>query len=243
MAFIQGCALFQAPRFPDDAQQRRSFSQAISQAPEIRTQFDVALSKSVGVFVGPECDQVYSDGEMFRAAPGRKHAVVMGIGASILDGTYVISANHLFESGEEVCIVGRGDNEVFRSAASVVWCSERLDLAILQLDVHFPTFFSWSDSMELNDPVWTIGRQAPVGGTLDWIPDTDADKSPFIWTSLPLTFGDSGSPLIDSDGYLVGTNVLSASESLWSADITRSAAARPPQIVRSGNFQLVCDAT
>jgi serine protease Do len=98
--------------------------------------------------------------------------------------------------------------------ARLVVAAEMLDLAILQVDVGHPLpALKWanSDALQIGDPVLTIGNQLGLGmsasaGIVSAL-NRDLKDSPFdsyIQTDATINHGNSGGPLIDRNGDVLG---------------------------------------
>ena len=98
--------------------------------------------------------------------------------------------------------------------ARLVVAAEMLDLAILQVDVGHPLpALKWanSDALQIGDPVLTIGNQLGLGmsasaGIVSAL-NRDLKDSPFdsyIQTDATINHGNSGGPLIDRNGHVLG---------------------------------------
>jgi serine protease Do len=98
--------------------------------------------------------------------------------------------------------------------AKLVVAAEMLDLAILKVDVGHPLpALKWanSDTLQIGDPVLTIGNQLGLGmsasaGIVSAL-NRDLQDSPFdsyIQTDATINHGNSGGPLIDRNGDVLG---------------------------------------
>jgi serine protease Do len=161
------------------------------------------------------------------ATPGsssEKAAQAQGVGSGVLvsaDGK-VVTAAHVVKS-EAAIEVSFLDGEPIQ--ASVVWMAPSADLALLQLARVPPAAvvatFGNSDLLETGDQVFTIG--APYGANhsraVGWVSARrlpspvyeDATPLELLQTDLSVFGGNSGGPLLNVDGEVVGivTHVLS----------------------------------
>ena len=103
-----------------------------------------------------------------------------------------------------------------RLHAKLLVAAEMLDLALLKVDVDHPIpSLKWgdSDALQVGDPVLTIGNPLGLGmsasaGIVSAL-NRDLQDSPFdsyIQTDASINHGNSGGPLIDSNGDVVGIN-------------------------------------
>jgi len=117
----------------------------------------------------------------------------------VIDGALGLTAT--FSNGE-------------RARARLVVAAEMLDLAILQVAVGHPLpALKWanSDALQIGDPVLTIGNQLGLGmsasaGIVSAL-NRDLQDSPFdsyIQTDATINHGNSGGPLIDRNGDVLG---------------------------------------
>jgi len=117
----------------------------------------------------------------------------------VIDGALGLTAT--FSNGE-------------RAHARLLVAAEMLDLAILKVDVGRPLpALKWanSDALQIGDPVLTIGNQLGLGmsasaGIVSAL-NRDLQDSPFdsyIQTDATINHGNSGGPLIDRNGDVLG---------------------------------------
>jgi putative serine protease PepD len=146
------------------------------------------------------------------------------------DATHVVTNQHVIAGTNEVTVRFEDGREV---QARVIGSDPSTDVAVLELnagaDAPAALERGSTESLEVGDPVVAIGSpfglegslttgvvsglgrtiQAPDGFAIDDVVQTDAALNP----------GNSGGPLIDSDGRVVGMNAQIASESGSNAGI------------------------
>ena len=97
--------------------------------------------------------------------------------------------------------------------AKLIGFDEIKDLAILQTDFNSENFFLISNSSvpDLGLTVYALGY--PLGksytvtsGIVSGYVDLIGEQFPYVQTDAPINFGNSGGPLVDSSGKLVGVN-------------------------------------
>lgn len=162
----------------------------------------------------PSIVQVRVDGVDTPFGPGPQGS---GSGFVIDDEGHVATNEHVVDGAERVTVILADETEI---AARVVGVDRSTDVAVLELeetpDDLQPLPFGSSSSLELGDPVIAIGSplglqgtvtagivsaldrdiQAPNGFTIDGVIQTDAALNP----------GNSGGPLLDLEGRVVGMN-------------------------------------
>ncbi len=132
----------------------------------------------------------------------------------VIDGAYEIFAT--FPDGA-------------RTRATVMGAARVIDIAILKVDVGHPlTAVRWGDSstVQIADPVLAIGNPLGVGLSVTAgivsalnrnIMDTPVDD--FIQTDAPINHGNSGGPLFNEKGEVIGINAALLSPTTASAGL------------------------
>jgi serine protease Do len=142
-----------------------------------------------------------------------REARSLGSGFIISADGVVVTNNHVIEGAEEITIFltdGR------RLPAKLVGADEKTDLAVLKIDAgaELPFVeFGDSDTADVGDWVMAIGNPFGLGGsvTLGIVSarNRDIQSGPydqFIQTDAAINQGNSGGPLFDMDGNVVGIN-------------------------------------
>jgi serine protease Do len=132
----------------------------------------------------------------------------------VIDPSGIIVTNkHVVDGAIDMKVVfSNGD----RVTAKLVAAAAMLDLAILKVDVDHPLpTLEWGDSnaLQVGDPVLTIGNQLDIGlsvaaGIVSGL-NRDLQDSPFdsyIQTDAAINHGNSGGPLVDEEGRVVGVD-------------------------------------
>lgn len=141
----------------------------------------------------------------------------VGSGVIFTENGYILTNYHVVEGGEQ-CIIMLDTG--YQYEASFVAGDQNYDLAILKVDtVGLPAAeFGDSDRLVVGDPVYAIGN--PLGydllGTMtdgivsavDREVDVDGQLMTLIQTNAALNSGNSGGPLINQYGQVVGINVI-----------------------------------
>ena len=182
-------------------------------------------------YFGPEGkggEQPYS--ELFPAAS-------LGSGF-IIDATgYVVTNNHVIADSEDISVVL---DDGTRLKAKVVGRDSKTDLALLKVEAGQPlpyVEFGDSDKARVGDWISAIGNPFGLGNSVSAgilsARGRDINAGPyddFLQTDAPINRGNSGGPMFDIDGGVIGVNTLIYSPSGGSVGIgfaTPSAIAKP----------------
>lgn len=169
--------------------------------------------------------------DMFRqpngSRPRERKQTVRGLGSGvIIDGTkgYVLTNNHVVDGADKLRVT-LADNRKFE--AEVKGADPRTDVAVLQLldlDGKLPeASLGRSDTLRVGD--WVVAIGSPYGfaqtmtagivsatGRAGVIDDMSVIQD-FIQTDAAINRGNSGGPLLNLDGEVVGINTVIASRS------------------------------
>jgi serine protease Do len=144
----------------------------------------------------------------------------LGSGFVIDDQGHVLTNNHVVEGADEVKIELSDDREV---DAEVIGTDPATDLALLQVKAGglHPVELGDSDSLEIGDWVLAIGNPFGLPKTVSSgivsakgrVNVGIVDYENFIQTDAAVNPGNSGGPLVDLQGRVVGINTAIASRS------------------------------
>jgi serine protease Do len=145
-----------------------------------------------------------------QAAP---QAEVLGSGFIIsADGT-IVTNNHVIDGGSDIKVTLDDGTEL---PATVIGSDAKTDMAVLKVDAGKPLpTVQWGDSDKLmvGDQVLAIGNPFGIGTTVTAgivsARGRDLNNGPyddFIQIDAPINHGNSGGPLVDMDGKVVGIN-------------------------------------
>ena len=174
----------------------------------------------------PEGSPLERFNDIFGSAP--RIANSLGSGFIIDAGGLVVTNNHVIDGADEV-EVSLPDGRVFR--AEVVGIDSVTDLAVLQMDVSEPmpfVAFADSDAARVGDWVIAIGNPFGLGGTLTAGVvsargrEAGGRYDDYIQTDVAINTGNSGGPLFNMDGEVVGVNTLILSPTGASVGISLS---------------------
>jgi serine protease Do len=145
-------------------------------------------------------------------APPRKMQA-LGSGFIIDPSGVIVTNNHVINGAEEITVTLQ-DNTVLK--ARLIGHDDRTDLAVLQVktDRKLPAVsFGDSDKSRVGDWVLAIGNPFGLSGTVTAgivsSRGRDIQQGPyddFIQTDAPINKGNSGGPLFNMDGKVVGIN-------------------------------------
>ena len=166
-------------------------------------------------------------GEMFKEfdRPTERKATSLGSGFVIKKNGTVITNNHVIANAEDIIV--RINNKEYK--AKVVGADPYSDLAVLKIDTK-ETFniveFGNSDKARVGDWVMAIGNPFGLGGTVTSgiISARNRDINltrydDFIQTDASINQGNSGGPLFDMNGNVIGINTAIISPSGASSGI------------------------
>ena len=163
-----------------------------------------------------------------KGGEGRKSRRVTSLGSGfIISQTgYVVTNNHVIEEADEITVVLHDDR---RFPAEVVGRDPKTDLALLKVKAGRPlpaVPFGDSDSVRVGDRVLAIGNPFGLGNTVTAgiisARSRDIRAGPyddFLQTDAPINRGNSGGPLFNLDGEVIGVNTAIFSPSGGSVGI------------------------
>jgi serine protease Do len=137
----------------------------------------------------------------------------LGSGFIIDPAGYIVTNNHVIEGAEEITVRLQNNTEY---KAKLVGHDPKTDLALLKVDAPAPLpAVEWGDSdkARIGDWVLAIGNPFGLGGTVTAgivsARQRDINAGPyddFIQTDAPINRGNSGGPMFDMDGKVIGIN-------------------------------------
>jgi serine protease Do len=140
---------------------------------------------------------------------------------------YVVTNNHVIKDADEVRVTFGDDSTL---VAKIIGKDEKMDLAVLQVPVEGKKLtavkFGDSDKMRVGDWVLAIGNPFGLGGTVTagiisaQQRDINAGQyDDFIQTDASINRGNSGGPMFDLQGEVIGINTAIFSPSGGSVGI------------------------
>ena len=137
----------------------------------------------------------------------------LGSGFVIDPSGYIVTNNHVIENSEQITVTLNDGSSL---PAKVVGRDIKTDLALLKVNPKKPllaTHFGDSDKARIGDWVIAIGDPFGIGSTVTAgivsARNRDINAGPyddFIQTDAPINRGNSGGPLFDMDGDVIGIN-------------------------------------
>tara|TARA_B100000886_G_scaffold230499_1_gene160838 strand:- start:975 stop:2378 length:1404 start_codon:yes stop_codon:yes gene_type:complete len=153
--------------------------------------------------------------DMFKefGTPQERQSTALGSGFIINSKGIVVTNNHVIQDAEDIIVRVNGDKEF---TAKVIGADPLSDIAVLQLDTKekfIPVKFGNSDKARIGDWVIAIGNPFGLGGTVTSGIISARNRSiglsryeDFIQTDASINSGNSGGPLFDMNGDVIGIN-------------------------------------
>ena len=153
--------------------------------------------------------------DMFKdyGTPQKRQTSALGSGFIIDEKGIVITNNHVIQGAEDVFVRVNGEKNI---KAKIIGADPGMDLAVLQIesDQKFtPVKFGDSDTARIGDWVIAIGNPFGLGGTVTAGIISARNRSiglsryeDYIQTDASINQGNSGGPLFNMDGDVVGIN-------------------------------------
>ena len=153
--------------------------------------------------------------DMFKefGTPQERKSAALGSGFIIDEKGIVVTNNHVIQDAEDIIIRVNGDKEF---KAKVIGSDPLSDIAILQLETKekfIPVKFGDSDKARIGDWVIAIGNPFGLGGTVTSGIISARNRSiglsryeDYIQTDASINSGNSGGPLFDMNGDVIGIN-------------------------------------
>ena len=174
----------------------------------------------------PELPEGHPFNDMFKdffgnQMPKRENLTGLGSGFIISDEGYVVTNNHVISGADEITVIfNNGLDEV---VATLVGTDPKTDIAVLKIDPSNLNIqhVNWGNSeiSRVGDIVLAIGNPLGLGGTVTSgiisSINRDIGGGPyvdFIQTDAPINRGNSGGPLFNLDGEVIGINSMIISQ-------------------------------
>jgi len=154
-------------------------------------------------------------GDMFKefGTPQERQSSALGSGFIIEEKGIVVTNNHVIDGAEDILVQVNGEKKF---NAKVIGADPLSDIAVLQLDTKekfIPVKFGDSDKARIGDWVIAIGNPFGLGGTVTSGIISARNRSiglsryeDYIQTDASINSGNSGGPLFDMNGDVIGIN-------------------------------------
>jgi serine protease Do len=147
--------------------------------------------------------------------PRERRSEGQGSGFAIDAEGHIVTNNHVVESAEEIVVTTQDGRKL---DATLVGTDPKTDLALIKVDAGAKLSyveFGDSDKARVGDWVLAIGNPFGLGGTatagIVSARGRDIQSGPyddFIQIDAPINFGNSGGPVFDVSGKVVGVNTM-----------------------------------
>ena len=153
--------------------------------------------------------------DMFKefGTPQKRRTSALGSGFIIDANGIVVTNNHVIKNAEDIFVRVNGDKEY---EAKIIGSDPLSDIAILEIksdDKFVPVKFGDSDKARIGDWVIAIGNPFGLGGTVTSGIISARNRSiglsryeDYIQTDASINQGNSGGPLFDMNGDVIGIN-------------------------------------
>ena len=153
--------------------------------------------------------------DMFKefGTPQERQSSALGSGFIIDEKGIVVTNNHVIEGAEDIVVQVNGEKKF---KAKVLGADPLSDIAVLQIETNekfIPVRFGDSDRARIGDWVIAIGNPFGLGGTVTSGIISARNRSiglsryeDYIQTDASINSGNSGGPLFDMNGDVIGIN-------------------------------------
>jgi serine protease Do len=216
-----------APAAPPPADFRALVKAAIPAVVNVsteRTEDVRSLGNPFDFFRGhPDMERFFGPFEDFynRGAPTRpRTSHSLGSGFIISSDGYIVTNNHVVEGADAVTVhLGGKNKEDAKYTAELVGTDPETDLALLKISENNLPFLSFGDSEVLEVGEWVLAMGSPLGLDHTVTAGIVSAKSrniqsgsydDFLQTDASINRGNSGGPLLNMNGEVVGINTAIA---------------------------------
>ena len=153
--------------------------------------------------------------DMFKefGTPQERQSSALGSGFIIDESGIVVTNNHVIEGAEDIVVQVNGEKKF---KAKVIGADPLSDIAVLKIQTNekfIPVKFGDSDKARIGDWVIAIGNPFGLGGTVTSGIISARNRSiglsryeDYIQTDASINSGNSGGPLFDMEGDVIGIN-------------------------------------
>ncbi len=153
-------------------------------------------------------------------SPRKRKATALGSGFVIDASGYIVTNYHVIDGADEINVILQDDTNL---SATIVGSDKKTDLALLKVTTKKPltaVSFGDSDKVRVGDWILAIGNPYGFGGSVTAgiisARARDINSGPYdeyLQTDAPINRGNSGGPMFDMDGNVVGINTAIISPS------------------------------
>ncbi|WP_116087281.1 DegQ family serine endoprotease [Tropicimonas sp. IMCC34011] len=144
-------------------------------------------------------------------APRPRRSSALGSGFVISEDGYIVTNNHVIEQADEINIEFFSGNEL---PAEVVGTDPNTDLALLKVDAESLPHVPWGDSDDARVGDWVLAMGNPLGQGFSVSAGIVSARGralsgsydDYIQTDAAINRGNSGGPLFNLDGEVIGIN-------------------------------------
>ena len=148
-------------------------------------------------------------GQQQQRSPQRANA--LGSGFVISDDGFIVTNNHVIEGADEIEIEFK---DGARRSATVVGTDKQTDIALLKVDANDLPFVGFGDSDDARVGDWVLALGNPLGQGFSASTGIVSARGraltgtydDFIQTDASINRGNSGGPLFNMDGEVIGVN-------------------------------------
>lgn len=149
-----------------------------------------------------------------RRAWRQYEALGQGSGVIVDEAGYILTNNHVVENAHSITVTLRGDET---RDAQIVGLDETTDLAVLKIPSGGLIAAEWgdSDALQVGSPVWAVGNPFGLDRSVTFgiisaknrrVFSKNSPYQDFLQTDAAVNPGNSGGPLVDVTGKIVGIN-------------------------------------
>lgn len=163
-------------------------------------------------FMPPGVDPRRPHGQTPNAPQPQERTVPRGVGSGFIisaDG-YILTNNHVVANSNGIFVTLANGKEY---PAKIIGTDERTDVALIKIEAKDLQVMQIGDSTKLKKGQWVLAIGSPFGlestvtsGIVSAINRDTGDYLPFIQTDVAVNPGNSGGPLINLEGEVVGVN-------------------------------------
>jgi len=160
----------------------------------------------------PESLRRYFENLPQQPQPENRPAAGFGSGFIISDDGYIVTNAHVVDNATEITVALPDRREY---VATLIGSDERSDIALLKVDATGLPTLTLGDSASVNVGQWVLAIGSPFGfeytatqGIISALSRSLPEENyvPFIQTDVAVNPGNSGGPLFDTNGNVIGVN-------------------------------------